>query len=223
MWSVAGQSVADLQDLERAGGTSVDGLASIATGRDEDKRLRSHAIWILARLEPSEAFEPLVAAVRDPEAPIRKEAAVALGILNDDRGVVHLIRALQTDSDAAVRKLAAHGLGLLCGPEAVGVLKGVLINQREDAGVRGMAAEALGSCFAREAIPELLRALRDNSDEVRYWAAHALGFMKAERALPELKRLAETDHAEVGGWGPVSAEAAEAIAQITGQQRDRST
>ena len=223
MWSAAGQPVADLQDLERAGGTSAAGVAAIAIGKGQDKRLRSQAIWILARLEPLEAFEPLVTALADPEAWIRKEAAVALGILNDERGVVHLIQALQTDAEADVRKLAAHGLGLRCGGETIGVLMGVLVNQQEEASVRGMAAESLGSCFAREAIPELIRALGDGSAEVRFWAAHALGFMKSKPALPELKRLEETDQAEVEGWGPVSVEAAEAIAQITGEQRDMST
>jgi HEAT repeat protein len=222
LWSAARQTAADLQDLERAGGTSVDGLASIARGRDKDRRLRLQAIWILARLESSGAFEPLVAALGDPQAPIRGEAAAGLGILNDDRGVAHLIRTLETDSDAAVRKQAAYGLGLLCGGEALVVLKRVLASQREEAGVRGMAAESLGSCFAREALPELIRALSDGSDEVRFWAAHALGFMKAKAALPELKRLADTDHAEVEGWGRVSVEAAQAIAQITGKQRDSS-
>lgn len=221
MWSAAGQSVADLQDLERVGGTSAAGLAAIATGQDQDKRLRSQAIWILARLEASEAFEPLVAALVDPEAWIRKEAAVALGILNDERGVVHLIRALQTDADANVRKLAAHGLGLRCGGEAIGILRGVLVNLQQEASVRAMAAESLGSCFAREATPELIRALGDGSAEVRFWAAHALGFMKSKLALPELKRLAQTDHAEVEGWGLVSVEAAEAIAQIGGKTRGR--
>jgi HEAT repeat protein len=107
---------------------------------------------------------------------------------------------------------AAYALGLLGGAKAISALREVLANHREDASVRGQAAESL--CFANEAVPDLIAALKDQSPDVRFWSAYSLGLLGSESALAELERLASSDEAEVPGWWSVAKEAAQAIELI---------
>jgi len=176
-----------------------------------DGSLRSLAIWALGRQKTDKARRPLIAALADPDISLRGEAARSPGVLGARRAAGRLIQVMRGDPDASVRMFAAHALGSLCGPKAVSALREVLANQGEEAKVRGEAAESLGGCFASEAIPDLIAALKDQSPEVRFWSAYALGHMKAESALAALESLAASDHALVPGWWSVAREAADSI------------
>jgi len=176
-----------------------------------DGSLRSLAIWALVRQKTYKARRPLIAALADPDISLRGEAARSLGVLGARRAAGRLIQVMRGDPDASVRMFAAHALGSLCGPKGVSALREVLANQGEEAKVRGEAAESLGGCFASEAIPDLIAALKDQSPEVRFWSAYALGHMKAESALAALESLAASDHALVPGWWSVAREAADSI------------
>jgi HEAT repeat protein len=55
--------------------------------------------------------------------------------------------------------------------------------------VRSCAAHTAGRLGAKSAIPRLIRLLRDDSRDVRWWAVHALGELEAVEALPHLERL----------------------------------
>jgi HEAT repeat protein len=61
-------------------------------------------------------------------------------------------------------------------------------------GVRGTLAVALGALQAREAVPDLLQALRHDKDGwVRAAAARALGAMQAREAVPDLLQALRQD------------------------------
>jgi cyclophilin family peptidyl-prolyl cis-trans isomerase/HEAT repeat protein len=79
--------------------------------------------------------------VADPEARIRRRAALAIGRTGLAEGVAPLQTAL-TDADPEVREMAAFALGLLGDKAAAPSLTTAL--QDADARVRGRAAEALG-------------------------------------------------------------------------------
>ncbi len=176
-----------------------------------DVSLRSLAIWALGRQKTDKARRPLIAALADADISLRGEAARSLGALGSRRAAGRLIQVMRGDPDAGVRMFAAHALGSVCGTKSVSALREVLANQSEEAKVRGEAAESLGGCFASEAIPDLIAALKDQSPEVRFWSAYALGHMKAESALAALESLASSDHAVVPGWWSVAREAADSI------------
>jgi cyclophilin family peptidyl-prolyl cis-trans isomerase len=83
----------------------------------------------------------LLQLMTDPEARIRRRAALAIGRVGLAEGVAPLQTAL-TDTDPAVRQMAAFGLGLIADKAAVPALTAAL--QDADPMVRGRAAEALG-------------------------------------------------------------------------------
>jgi HEAT repeat protein len=227
IWLATGQPEDTLARLQKAGGTSLPGLATITADPSLDFEVRSSAVWVLGRVmklgrhKKSDALAPLLAALGDPNKWLRGAAAQALGVLHDRRARSRLIEVMRTDPEIHVRTFAAHALGDLNGPRAIEALRQVLGNQDEDPNVRGMAAESLAYCFAREAVRDLIAGLHDRTPEVRFWSAFALGFMKAKPALLELERLASRDGAEVPGWWSVSKEAAWAIAEIKAPADDQ--
>ena len=79
-----------------------------------------------------------------------------------------------------------------------------------------MAAEALINLRGRGATDSLLKALGDQSAEVRFFAAFALGELRAREALGSLEEVARRDASVVRGFGSVAEQASKAIIQIRG-------
>ena len=219
-WLVPGQTEDVVADLQEVGGTSLAGLVRVATDKSLDVEIRSSAVWLLGRLKKlgpfknTEALHPLLAVLGDANESLRRDAALALGILRDRRATVTLVRTMLGDPDSMVRQLAAQSLGHLGSPKAIAALRGLFTDRGQDSGLRAATAEALGASFAFDATAELIAGLSDGSAEVRFWSAYALGFLRVKNALPELERLASSDDAEVPGWWSVSKEAVWAIAEI---------
>ncbi|HEY7058597.1 MAG TPA: HEAT repeat domain-containing protein, partial [Vicinamibacterales bacterium] len=90
---------------------------------------------------PAPPTPDLLQLIVDPEARVRRRAALAIGRVGLPEGVAPLQTAL-TDTDPAVRQMAAFGLGLIGDRSAVAGLTTAL--QDADPLVRGRAAEALG-------------------------------------------------------------------------------
>jgi HEAT repeat protein len=102
----------------------------------------------------------------------RKNAAWALGALNDSEAVPALIDALK-DTDAGVREQVAWALGAIGDRRAVDGLVAALADATP--AVRKQAAWALGAIGDRRAVPGLTKALKDADAGVRKQAAWALG------------------------------------------------
>lgn len=87
--------------------------------------------------------------------------------------------------------------------EIAGALRPILINDPESV-VRAAAGRALGRLGAREAVPELVKALSDKSAEVRVVAAAALWRLPDPSAVPVLlERVEDTDKA-VREWSALA-------------------
>lgn len=143
----------------------------------------------------SAAFESLSQAMRAPDWVARKNAAWALGALDDGRGVQPLIRSL-ADTEAPVRRNAAWGLGALDASDAVEALAKA-VGGDSDAEVRSQAAWALGAIGDRQAVAALVSALTDAEPKVRRQAAWALGAIGDRQAVDGLvKALRDDTHAE---------------------------
>ena len=112
----------------------------------------------------------------------------------DTLGLTALIAALR-DSDAGVRRAAAHSLGNIESTRATEALIAVL--RDSDAEVRQNAAWALGNIEDRRAVDGLIGALRDESHEVRNSAAWALGNLEDPRAADALTAALKDESAEV--------------------------
>lgn len=120
----------------------------------------------------SRAFEPVLAALQQPQWVARRNAAWALGALDDSRAARPLLNALK-DREAGVRAQAAWALGALDEPAAMEPLTAAL--KDEDARVRRHAAWALGVIGDSRATAGLIVALKDLDPSVRRQAAWALG------------------------------------------------
>ena len=150
------------------------------------------------------AFQPLLAALKQDAWVGRRNAAWALGALDDNRAVAALVESLR-DREAPVREQAAWALGAIDDSQAVPPLDrraqgsgcarapaggvGARRDRRfarrpgtdsgesrtADERTRTQAAWALGAIDDRSAVPALSRALADKTPAVRKQAAWALG------------------------------------------------
>jgi HEAT repeat protein len=118
------------------------------------------------------AVDPLLKALTQPQWIARRNAAWALGALDDPRAVKPLISALG-DSEPDVRAQAAWALGALEDPAALQKLTETL--RDGDARVRRQSAWALGVMGDARATSPLLVALKDADAGVRRQAAWAIG------------------------------------------------
>lgn len=160
----------------------------------------------------SDTVAEQIAALLDDDWGIREDAATALGLLNDARGVPPLIRALR-DSDRAVRQAAATSLTALGEPAVVPLgfcLQDPNLEVQETASsilasiaddrvlealstsllspnwiVRMHSAKALGRIQATETLETLILLLQDKVPGVRDEAARAIQAM-GEASLPSL-------------------------------------
>jgi HEAT repeat protein len=126
------------------------------------------------------------ALLHHPKVPVRYHVAMALGEIKDMASVDALVAALQKDVDPKVRLISAEALGKM--------------------------AEKWSSDLLSDAATALIKALKDNDDDVRQKAAWALGEIKAMKAVPALIEAMRI-------YGKDS-NAGNALASITGQRFD---
>jgi HEAT repeat protein len=132
------------------------------------------------------AFDPIVQALRGPLWHARKNAAWALGALDDRRAVEPLIAALG-DASPVVQEQVSWALGVIGDDVAVEPLASVLPGLGDEA--REQAAWALGALGDRRGIDALGLALRDPVAAVREQAAWALGAIGDPSAAPALRAV----------------------------------
>jgi HEAT repeat protein len=123
----------------------------------------------------SRAVNPLLDALRHPQWVTRRNAAWALGALDDARAVSALIGAMH-DREPDVRAQAAWALGAIDDAAAMEPLTAAL--KDEDARVRRQSAWALGAIGDSRATAGLIVALKDTDAGVRRQAAWALGAIR---------------------------------------------
>jgi phycocyanobilin lyase subunit alpha len=182
--------MADEPDIQADASLTIE--QAIANLQGEDLGLRVYAAWWLGRfrVDVPEAIEVLIAALRDEDDrtgvggyPLRRNAARALGKLNDRRAVPALIQSLEC-TDFYVREAAAQSLEKLqdpvCIPRLVALLNhqvaGTLPAPEPPNLVQPFDAilEALGSLGAVDAVPDVLPFLDHGVPRIRYAAARAM-------------------------------------------------
>ena len=138
------------------------------------------------------AVEPLIKALEDETVVVRNRAAIALGIIGDERAVEPLIKALK-DGRLGRNFLWRDHAGIIALGE-IGDKRAVepLIKASEDENeiLRRSAAIALGKIGGKRTITKILIALIkllvDEDEHVRKSAAIALGDIGVERAVAPL-------------------------------------
>jgi HEAT repeat protein len=140
------------------------------------------------------SFDPLVKALAATGPTARRNAAWALGALDDQRAVAPLIASLK-DADQAVREQTAWALGALDDARAVQPLIAALRDGTP--AVRRQAAWALGAIDDAAAVDALVTALKDDDARVREQSAWALGAIGDARASSGLSGALADSEARV--------------------------
>jgi len=154
--------------------------------------------------------------LKDPDWVVRREAAITLGEMGDERCVEPLCRALR-DGDWQVREVAIEGLGQIGSPAVE-----LLIRLLRDWDVRKYAIAALGKIrdervldplmlqlrndefkddalnalveLGQPALSRLIKALKDKDENIRKQAVLALGRIKEAEAIePLIEMLGDGD------------------------------
>ncbi len=154
--------------------------------------------------------------LKDSDWAVRREAAVTLGEMGDERCVEPLARALR-DGDWQVREAAIEALGMIGSPAV-----DLLIRQLRDWDIRKYAIRALGKVkdervldpligqlrndefmmdatealveLGKPAVEKLIAALKDKDENVRKQAVIALGRIQDPEAIdPLIEMLKDTD------------------------------
>lgn len=174
--------------------------------RDKSEIVRATACAAVAYGSDEDAAQFLTPLLLPPEKSefVRREAAFALGEAHSKTAVPALVKSLQTDKKSSVRAAVAIALGKISDERAIESLSNLLLlpntkkNRRVvDEFVRRSAARALGEIRNKQAVPVLIRVLRDdsNADDVRREAAFALGTIADQMAVAVLQEnIRATDY-----------------------------
>ena len=171
---------------------------------------------VLEEEKVKDEIEIQIDLLKDPDWVVRREAAITLGEMGDERCVEPLCRALR-DGDWQVREVAIEGLGQVGSPAVE-----LLIKLLRDWDVRKYAIIALGKIrdervldplmlqlrndefkddaitalveLGKPAVSRLINALKDKDENVRKRAVKALGLIKEVEAIdPLIEKLTDSD------------------------------
>ena len=146
---------------------------------DSDSRRQRAAQTLIKMGDP--AVEPLVKALNDPWAPVRRTALLALGQMQNSRAIVPLTTLL-VDTEPEICRTAAEFLGEFGGTQAVDPLIQAL--GMDDDLLKVTIADALGNIGDRQAIYPLTQLLESSDPRVHNAAAEALSRLGAPPATP---------------------------------------
>lgn len=132
--------------------------------------VRWWAVRSLAEIESPDVTPQLIRALDDADIAVCQCAALALQQQSDARAIPALIQVLNA-SDQLLRRLAGDAL-IAAGGDAVPALLEVMQDSPKKARIE--AARALALIGDTRAIPELFKALDDESALMEHWAGEGL-------------------------------------------------
>jgi HEAT repeat protein len=205
-------------------------FAALGFARDAIRDLRSrrtmrrvHAAEALGEMRVREGADALLAGLEDREPLVRFACAGALTRIGAEGALRPIIAALTSDRHGTTTGEVVETL-LDYGRPAIVELVG-LLESEPDPELRRVMAIALGELRALDAVPELIRCLHGDDDELAARAAHALGKIGDPRSAGDLAALVTGARAWIvrtaacGACGEMAApEAPPALAQALGDE-----
>jgi len=181
-----------------------DAIYKIAL-RDEEPELRTAALRGLYEYEERDLIAILANLLRnDPEAFVRREAAVALGryalaaelgkLVPGDAAMVREVlfeSAEDLEEDEEVRARAIEALGALSGEETENLIESIY--EEDSMWLKIGAIDAMGRSCSLNWIPLILREMENPAPEMRHAAAFAAGEIGEHETVAQLKRMAVMD------------------------------
>ena len=193
-WAERRQAAQALGALDPLPVSSASALIPLLANQTEDRYAVQDTLRMMAA-DP-QAFDLLLAALKDPAALIRQNAASALrGLDPTPAALLEPFLTLFYDEDSGVREEAALWLSYYGDPAVVPAMIAALSDKNPE--IRQAAAQVLReyAALAAQAVPDLTGLLQDSSPDVRTQAAQTLGSIgvPAQSALPELVRTASSE------------------------------
>jgi HEAT repeat protein len=151
-----------------------------------------------APVQPTVVVARLMHLLQDPDAEVRRTAALSLGKIGRPEAAPALIPRL-TDRDARVRQYTAWALGNMGEPVAgqAGLPLAKLLYD-PDPEARAGAARALGQLGASaHIVKEIIEVVRRGPVHARLAAIHALAWLEAPAAYPALVKALDDSDAQV--------------------------
>jgi HEAT repeat protein len=179
----------DFKRVTMFGSAAVGALSSVLRGGSHERRVA--AANALGEMGDPSVLQPLIAALKDPEAMVRAAAANGLARVGDPQSSLPLAPLLR-DSARNVRVAAVNALGQIGDRNALDPLL-KLVNDREWE-VRAALAETFGKLADKRALPAVLGLLNDRDQEVRQNAADALGKVGDDSVLENLVLAMVDEH-----------------------------
>jgi HEAT repeat protein len=207
--SRAGKALADI------GAAAVPSLT--AALKQPEPAMRVAAADVLGNIGPAakEAIHDLALLLGDQEMEISRHAASALGRIGP-AAVPELIEVARWRSRYATDMASSAFTNLKADAGTVRELVTLMENVKEDPAVRAVAAKALGYMpeKARGEMPELIRVLGDENNDVRTAARWALG-QTGQEGIPALREAMKSGNPRIrsgaayalGSMGPAAEDA----------------
>jgi len=169
-------------------GTSASVPSLVESLRDDSALVRTAAASSLAHFDDPSSIPPLIAALNDSDWHVRAAAIMTLSSLsgNDKERVAKIIgpiaARLQDDQYALVRDRAAGALARTNDEKAVAALVQAIVSENREA--RFDAHEAIISCKAVTALPQLARHVDDANRDVREKIVRIFGEIGGSDQVP---------------------------------------
>jgi HEAT repeat protein len=173
---------------------------------DQKLGRRYIAAWSLGEIGGESTIAPLIGALSDSDAEVRKYATRSL-IKQNRKAVEPLIEFLRQPQNPLAQACAVRALGDIADPRAFDVLL-----QQMTGPSRGEVVTALGKLKDPRMVQTLVSVLRDSDWRVRMNAATALGPIGGELQAPQLEVLLEDEVNVVREW------AARSLEMMTGRR-----
>ena len=202
-------------------------LAIVKDWGNQPEDLRVVCVEILGEIKDTAAVPVIITVLDDKRMTMRYTAAKALGSIGDNRATPDLIKLLK-DSEGQVRLFTAEALGKIKDRAASKPLAAIVTDDPEDKvkmqalkaldsiaakdeyptvikalsdatpDIRGYAAELLASWQVEEALPEIVKMLKDDrANTVRASCANAVGIYKNMSTFPALIQALGDEYKDV--------------------------
>lgn len=167
--------------------------------KDESAKVRAHALWALGEIgAPAKPAIPAIAQLlKDPDETVRRQVVKAVRAINPGPKVmIPLCVKLLEDADAGVRVRVLSAISD-AGAQAVPGLIEALDNEQATYWACVLLRD-LGPA-AKDAVPSLVKKLKDPRPEIRREAVLALGAMDkaAIPAIPQIVAALSDEHARM--------------------------
>lgn len=150
-----------------------------------DPATRERALDEISSLKPDQAVDLIAPFLEDADPEVRGTAASNLGLIQDERAVPFLIRAVQTDSSEHVRAEALASLAEYGGSDVLECLIAEVKRPKKSRRPRQEVAKQLRRYDTEPAADALIALLDDPDVFVRDYAAESL----AELNRPRLRKV----------------------------------